>query len=59
MRDSLYLDALPHQILNLALLPKNLHQDKYTDSSIDSGLHCDGMDYRSGMTQDGIRFGEI
>ena len=59
VRDSLYLDALPHQVLNFALLPKDLYQDKCEDSSIDSGFHCDGMGYRSGMYQDGVRFGEI
>ena len=58
-RDILYLDALLHQVLDLAILPKDLYQRKYTDSSIAFGLHCDGLGYRNGMLQAGpapVRF---
>lgn len=49
VRDFLYLDALPHEVLNSAILPANIWQDKYTDSNSYLGFDCHRMGYCSGV----------
>lgn len=49
LRDTLYLDALPYQVLNFAVPHTNFWKDKYTDPDNDFGLDCYGMGHRSGM----------